>query len=119
MNETTLASFRAKLEEIRFTMIGDVKDKYKVKKGDLNEQVADFADDAAQSYNRQLMMEFGEQEWKKLRLVEEAIAKLDDGRYGVCTECEQLIPEKRLAVVPFATHCVDCLEAIEKKDTGV
>ena len=77
--------------------------------------MADFADDAAQSYNRQLMMEFGEQEWKKLRLVEEAIKKMDDGQYGICSECEDPIPEARLKVIPFAAYCIDCLEAIEKK----
>ena len=87
MHKTTLASFREKLEQIRFTMIGDVRGKYKNKKDDLNGQVADIADAAAQSYNRQLMMGFGEQEWKKLRLVEEAIEKMDDGQYGICPKC--------------------------------
>ena len=45
MNETTLASFKTKLEEIRFTIVGDAKDKYKTKKNDLNEQMADIADE--------------------------------------------------------------------------
>jgi DnaK suppressor protein len=117
MNGTTLASFRAILEEIRSTMIGDVKDKYKTKKDDPSEQMADIADDAAQSYNQQLIMEFGEQEWKKLRLVEEAIEKMDDGQYGVCSECKEPIPEARLKLIPFTAYCVECLEAIEKKNS--
>ena len=110
MNETNLSLFRAKLEEIRFTMIGNVKNK----KGTLDEQVADTVDDAVQSYRRQLMMEFGEQEWKKFRLVEEAIQKIDDGQYGICMECKETIPESRLAAIPFVAHCIGCLEAIEK-----
>lgn len=114
MNGTTLASFKAKLEEIRFTIIGDVKDKYKTKKDDLNEQMADIADDAAQSYDRQLVLEFEEQELKKLRLVEDAIKKMNDGQYGICSECQKPIPEARLKVIPFTEHCIDCLEAIEK-----
>ena len=119
MNETKLASFRAKLEEIRFSIVGEVQEKYQPKKDHLNESVADIADDAVQSYDRQLMMGLGEKELIKLRLVEEAIEKVDDGRYGVCSECEGLIPEGRLTVVPFASHCVDCLETIEKKNTRV
>ena len=51
MNKTTLASFRALLGEIFFAMIGNVKDKYKIKKTYLNKHVADIADDA-QFYNR-------------------------------------------------------------------
>ena len=112
MNETTLSLFRAKLEKIRFTMTGDVEDR----KGNLNEQVADTVDNAIQSYGRQLMMELGEQEWKKFRLVEEAIKKIDDGQYGLCIVCEEIIPESRLEVIPFVAYCIDCLEAIEKKN---
>ena len=117
MNENTLASFRARLEEIRSIMMGDVKDQYKIKKDGSNEQVADIADDVAQSHNRELMMGLGEHEWKKLRLVEDAIGKIDDGQYGFCLECKEIIPEARLKVIPFAGHCIDCLEAIEKKNS--
>ena len=117
MNETTLASLRTKLEEIRFAMAGEVQEKYNPPKDHLTEQAADIADDAVQSYDRQLMMGLGEKEFGKLRLVEEAIKKIDRGQYGICLECEELISEERLTVVPFASHCVDCLEIIEKKNT--
>ena len=40
MNETTLASFKAKLGKTRFTMIGDVQSQYIIKKDALNKQVA-------------------------------------------------------------------------------
>ena len=119
MNETKLASFRAKLEEIRFAIVAAGKGKYNSPKDHLTEQVADIADDAVQSYDRQLMMGLGEKEFGKLRIVEEAIGKLDEGQYGICLECEELISEERLTVIPFASHCVDCLELIEKKNTVI
>jgi len=119
MNETKLASFRTKLEEIRFAIAGEVREKYKSPQDHLTEQVADIADDAVQSYDRQLMMGLGEKEYGKLRLVEKAIEKLDGGQYGICLECEELISEERLTVIPFASHCIDCLEIIEKKNTGI
>ena len=106
------------MEKIRFAIVGEVQEKYKSPKDHLDEQVADIADDAVQSYDRQLMMGLGEKEFEKLRLVEEAIEKLDEGQYGICLECEELISEERLTVIPFASHCVDCLEIIEKKNTG-
>ena len=119
MNETKIASFRTKLEEIRFSIAGGVREKYKSSKDHLTEQVSDIADDAVQSYDRQLMMGLGEKEFGKLRIVEEAIGKLDEGQYGICLECEELISEERLTVIPFASHCVDCLELIEKKNTVI
>ena len=119
MNETKLASFRTKLEEIRFAIGGEVQEKYKSPQDRLTEQVANIADDAFQSYEHQLMMGLGEKEFEKLRLVEEAIEKLDAGQYGICLECEELISEERLTVIPFASYCVDCLELIEKKNTVI
>ena len=107
------------MEEIRFAIVGEVQEKYKSPKDHLTEQVADIADDALQSYDRQLMMGLGEKEFGKLRIVEEAIGKLDEGQYGICLECEELISEERLTVIPFASYCVDCLELIEKKNTVI
>ncbi|KMP12697.1 hypothetical protein UR09_00445 [Candidatus Nitromaritima sp. SCGC AAA799-A02] len=114
MNEKKLASFRSALREIRFALVGDVEKNFKTNKKELNEQVADLTDDAANSYTRQLMMDLGEQEWQKLRLVEEALEKMDKGQYGICLECEKPIPEARLKVIPFAKHCVECLDVIEQ-----
>ena len=116
MNETTLASFRPKLKEIHFSIIGNIKDKNKTTKEELNEHVADIIDDAIQSNSRQLTTELGEQDWKKMQLVEEAIKRLNDGEYGVCLECKEQIPQSRLKAIPFTTHCIDCLEVMEKKN---
>jgi DnaK suppressor protein len=44
----------------------------------------------------------------KLRDVERALAKLDDGTYGICDRCGRLIPEVRLEARPWSVLCVDC-----------
>lgn len=48
----------------------------------------------------------------ELRQVDEALARLDTGDYGVCARCGQRIPAARLEVRPFATHCVACAEKL-------
>lgn len=40
--------------------------------------------------------------------VERALAKLDEGTYGVCDECGAHIPEGRLEIHPWAVLCVPC-----------
>jgi DnaK suppressor protein len=47
----------------------------------------------------------------KLRDVERALAKLDEGTYGACDACGALIPEERLAAIQWATLCVRCAAA--------
>ena len=65
--------------------------------------------DAASDINA-LETNFGlaEREGKLLRYIEEAIKRVDDGTYGVCKGCGDLIPKARLQAVPTATRCVDC-----------
>ena len=40
--------------------------------------------------------------------VNRALAKLDEGSYGVCDNCGEAIAEGRLEVRPWSTLCVDC-----------
>ncbi len=46
----------------------------------------------------------------ELAQVDGALARLDDGSYGICTRCGQPIPAARLEVRPFAELCVPCAE---------
>jgi DnaK suppressor protein len=40
--------------------------------------------------------------------VERALAKIEDGTYGICDRCGRLIPEARLEARPWSVLCVDC-----------
>jgi len=45
--------------------------------------------------------------------IDEALARLDEGTYGLCSDCGVEISEKRLLAVPFARRCVACQEKEE------
>jgi DnaK suppressor protein len=47
----------------------------------------------------------------KLRDVERALAKLDEGTYGTCDECGGRVGDERLAAMPWAVRCVSCASA--------
>lgn len=49
-----------------------------------------------------------ERKRRELRQIDEALARLEEGGYGVCEDCEGEIGEERLAVLPFAARCVEC-----------
>jgi DnaK suppressor protein len=49
-------------------------------------------------------------DYRQLRLVEEALDRLDAGDYGICLACDEPIPEKRLRALPWARYCVACQE---------
>ncbi len=114
MNKKKITQFHSQLESIRSGLLGDVeKSNQSVKDSEIG-QIADISDDAARAYSRQLEGELGEQEWKKLKQVDLAIKKISDGEYGVCAQCESVIPEARLEVVPYTEFCTQCLSEMEK-----
>jgi len=51
-------------------------------------------------------------DYVQLRMIEEALDRLNSGDYGICLACEQPIPEKRLNAVPWARYCVACQETV-------
>jgi DnaK suppressor protein len=57
-------------------------------------------------------------EEEKLRFVDEALARLETGIYGICLECHAAIPIERLHVLPFAAYCVECQEKRNRTKRG-
>lgn len=55
-----------------------------------------------------------EQERRELAAIERALAKMATGNYGMCEECEEEIPAKRLVAVPSARMCAKC-QAYEER----
>ena len=79
------------------------------------EPSGDIYDQASSERDRELGLLLGDREREKLRNIDEALLKLDEGEYGICEECEEEIPLGRLKVVPFARFCVKCKSDIEKQ----
>ncbi len=44
----------------------------------------------------------------ELRAIAGALARLEAGRYGLCSDCDELIDERRLAAEPHAVRCTAC-----------
>ncbi len=70
----------------------------------------DIADRASSAFQREFSFSLSENETKLLRLIDEALARLDNGRYGLCVHCDQPIELPRLKAIPWARHCIACQE---------
>jgi len=42
---------------------------------------------------------------QELTAIDEAMGRMEQGRYGICEACGREIPEERLRVMPFARYC--------------
>jgi len=52
----------------------------------------------------------------RLRQIEVALKKIEEGAYGLCADCEEPIPEKRLVANPYCQTCVSCAEERELEE---
>jgi DnaK suppressor protein len=55
-----------------------------------------------------------ENERELLGEVEAALARIEQGTYGICTNCGQPIDEKRLEAIPWAALCITCEERLSQ-----
>jgi DnaK suppressor protein len=69
-------------------------------------------DQAQLSHDEFVSLRLNSLDYGQLRMVEEALDRLQSGDYGVCLACEQPIPAKRLHALPWARYCVPCQEEI-------
>jgi DnaK suppressor protein len=73
-------------------------------------------DDQAQiSHDEFVSLRLNSLDYAQLRLIEEALDRLDSGDYGTCLACEEEIPPKRLRAVSWARYCVKCQDTIGKE----
>jgi DnaK suppressor protein len=40
--------------------------------------------------------------------IDRALQKIEDGTYGICEQCGDMIPDARLQALPYAALCVTC-----------
>ena len=76
----------------------------------------DFADIASDDIDRKMIEALGSQELKRLRLIDSAITRIKQGKYGYCIKCSKRIPPDRLEALPYALMCVECKSEDERRN---
>ncbi|MDR0642367.1 MAG: TraR/DksA family transcriptional regulator [Treponema sp.] len=76
----------------------------------------DLADIASDDIDRKMIEAIGSQEMKRLRLIDSALTRIKQGKYGLCIKCGKRIPQDRLEAIPYALMCIDCKTAEERRN---
>ncbi|MBD3180024.1 MAG: TraR/DksA family transcriptional regulator [Candidatus Latescibacteria bacterium] len=77
-----------------------------------------LADSGTDGMEREKLYLYASQEGDYLRALDEALERIERGIYGKCESCGELIPKKRLNVVPAARMCIVCQTNQEKNQRG-
>ena len=74
-----------------------------------------LVDVATEDIDRKTLQALGDQEVRTLNLIESALARLENDRYGICMQCGSRIPRERLEAIPYALFCVNCKSQEERR----
>ena len=114
LDKRTIARFRKILFKEREQIVGEVKQIVESSNEMGQDGIQDIGDEAANIYNKQILLSLNENERIRLREVDESLDRIENGTYGICEECGGPISLKRLEVRPVAKYCVPCLTKLEK-----
>ena len=70
----------------------------------------DLIDQANADTEADLQILLHQTDVRLLRAIEDALARINHGTYGVCTVCKQPISKARLNAVPWTHLCRECKE---------
>ena len=75
--------------------------------------VADEAEVASLDISNNISIHLHERDRTALYAIEKALSKIEDGTYGECEACGEMIAARRLQARPFTALCIDCMEEQE------
>jgi len=103
------------LAEIKHISEDTLKKSQKEASGDISGYTYHMADVASDNYDREFSLVLASNERELLYALDEALKKIEDGSFGICEDCKNLIAKNRLKALPYAPLCVKCQSKREKK----
>jgi DnaK suppressor protein len=80
-------------------------------------QTAEAVESATLEAERNFRLRIRGRERNLIRKIQQALARIEDGSFGICERCGEEISVRRLEVRPVTSHCIHCknrLEAYER-----
>jgi len=111
-----LKEFRRRLLEAREAALSGVDAIKATGFNESEDHEADGGDGTNQTLRLQALGQMGNIN-RTIQQIEEALHRIDDGTYGVCTACGQLIRKPRLLNQPFVMTCMECQSEMERNRT--
>ncbi len=94
----------------RNDLLGDIADK----QDQIDENTStDDEDKPAERQEEEVLAALSHADQAEVSRIDAALARIDDGSYGICANCGEPIAAARLQALPDAVTCVNCAEAAE------
>jgi len=114
MEAVELTETRESLLQLRAEVLAESERAYAASQSLGKDGVPDIGDMSSNSYHQEVLMNLSETQRSRVRDIDAALERMDQGVYGLCMRCEEEIPARRMEVRPFSRYCVDCKTEVEK-----
>lgn len=111
--QADLRMFKKRLLEARAKALSGVNAMKATGFNESDDHETDGGDGTAQTLRLQALGQMGSIN-RNIQQIDEALHRIDDGSYGVCTVCGQLIRKPRLLNQPFVLTCMECQSEMER-----
>lgn len=100
--------------ESRYDEIRQRLEKVSLERRHVNQPLnPDFEEQAVELENDQVLDALDTQIRAEMKQIEQTLAQMNDGAYGVCEGCGKKIAPKRLEALPHAIRCISCEEKFQ------
>src|SRR5713101_4871478 len=110
-----LTKMREHLEEMKTKLLSEMESELKAERESNKDEGMDTYDLASVERDREINFILSDRERTKIKQIQDALDRLDQGTYGVCESCGLEIAEERLQAMPFTRLCRDCQQEQEKE----
>lgn len=115
MKQEFIDKMKGKLLQMRADIYESLAKKNEDFKGLVNAvEAGDVCDIASDTIDRTMLDSLGQQDADRLEMVNKALTRISQGKYGICFVCGKDIPMARLESLPWTGMCVDCKSKAEK-----
>ncbi|TMA37673.1 MAG: TraR/DksA family transcriptional regulator [Deltaproteobacteria bacterium] len=115
MRKAFLKKARETLQEMRTQLLRNVQAELHEGREQSKDEGMDTYDLASDARDREINFILTDREREKLQAIDEALARVEEGSYGVCESCESDIAEGRLEALPFTRLCINCQAERERE----
>jgi DnaK suppressor protein len=113
------ADLRRMLTERRRAMQDEVQSRIRDGRIDRHHEVSDDLEHSDADSQGDIELALLQMRADTLARVDQALVRLEAGKYGSCVECDGEISERRLHALPFAVRCQACEERREQEQGRV
>ncbi|MFZ0886996.1 MAG: TraR/DksA family transcriptional regulator [Candidatus Binataceae bacterium] len=110
-----LAKVRERLTDMKAKLLSEMESELKAEREGNKDEGMDTYDLASEERDREINFILSDRGSAKIKQIDDALERLDEGSYGVCDSCGLEIGEERMEAMPFTRLCRDCQQDQERE----